>query len=173
VAIVMVPTGFFRRSQDDWHRTVGTPVDFNSYHQLTRDQLAWLRYAFSSGRACFWATSRLGDWPQPSDYVWFHQDNYVIGIGEVHTAFENSELAGALWPKEIEAWQKGLPDDPTGWRYIFAFTAPQPAMIAKQVINPIVGYKAQNRWQGTRRLNEAQSTTLQRRLTWTIRSDQA
>jgi hypothetical protein len=168
VAIVMVPTGWHRRSQEDWHSTVGTPVQFNKYAQLTDDQLRWLRYAFPSGRACIWATSKYNDWPQPRDHVWFHQDNYVIGIGEVHASFENPDLAGALWREGIEIWQKGLPETPTGWRYIFAFTEPQAAMISKRVIGPLVGHKANDRWQGTRRLTEAQSATLQARLVWTI-----
>ena len=110
----MVPTGFHRRSQEDWHSTVGAPVQFSKYGQLTPDQLRWLRYAFPSGRACIWATSKYNDWPQPRDHVWFHQDNYVIGIGEVHASFENPDLAGALWQEGIETWQKGLPETPKG-----------------------------------------------------------
>jgi hypothetical protein len=41
-------------------------------------------------------------------------------------------------------------------------------MISKQVIGPLVGHKPNDRWQGTRRLSDAQSATLQARLVWTI-----
>lgn len=101
-----------------------TPVEFSKYSVLTSDQLRWLNYAFSSGKACFCATSKYTDWPQPGDSAWFHQDNYVIALAEVHAAFENPELAQALW-RDIEPWQKGLPADPSGWRYIFVFEDPE------------------------------------------------
>jgi hypothetical protein len=168
MATVMVPTGWHRRSQEDWRSTVGTPVEFSKYGALTPDQLRWLNYAFPSGRACIWATSKYGDWPQPRDHVWFHQGGHVIGIGEVHASFENPDLAAALWRESIEPWQKGLPKDAAGWRYIFAFTEPQAAKISKRVIGPLVGHKATDRWQGARRLDETQSATLQAHLAWTI-----
>ena len=168
MAVVMVPTGWHSGSKWDWESTVGTPVDFSKYSELTPDQLRWLNYAFSSGRACIWATSKHNDWPQPGDSVWFHHDNYVIAIAEVHAAFENPQLAQALWRTSIEPWQKGLPENPSGWRYIFAFEKPETARIPKSVVGPLVGHKANDRWQGTRRLNEDQSKKVQSRLAWTI-----
>ena len=171
MAVVMVPTGWHKGSKGDWKATVGTPVDFSKYSELTSDQLRWLNYAFPSGKACIWATSKYTDWPQPGDSVWFHQDNYVIALAEVHAAFENPELAQALW-RDIESWQKGLPADPSGWRYIFVFEDPEITVIPKSVIGPLVGHKATDRWQGTRRLDEAQSNKLLSRLVRTILPEQ-
>jgi hypothetical protein len=88
----MVPTGWHSGSKWDWEATVGTPVDFSKYTELTPDQLGWLNYAFPSGRACIWATSKHSDWPQSGDSVWFHHDKNVIAIAEVHAAFENPQL---------------------------------------------------------------------------------
>ena len=170
MAVVMVPTGWHRRSQEDWHSTAGTPVPFSKYGQLTHDQLRWLTYAFPDGAACFWARSKYDDMPQPRDQAWFHMDGFVIGIGEVRAAFDNPDLAGVLWQDFIPTEkEKGLPTTPAGWRYIFAFEKPRPSVIDKRAINQIVGFKPGNRWQGTHRLSEDQSTALQSRLVWTIR----
>jgi hypothetical protein len=168
MAVVMVPTGWHSGSKWDWEATVGTPVDFSKYSGLTPDQLRWLNYAFPSGKACIWATSKHSDWPQPGDSVWFHHDNNVIAIAEVHAAFENPQLAQALWRASIESWQKGLPEDPSGWRYIFVFRKPETTRIPKSLIGPLVGHKATDRWQGTQRLDEDQSKKLLSRLVRTI-----
>ncbi len=102
MAVVMVPTGWHSGSKWDWEATVGTPVDFSTYRELTPDQLRWLTYAFPPGRACIWATSKHSDWPQPGDSVWFHHDNNVIAIAEVHAAFDAMKgrslpLPGGCW----------------------------------------------------------------------------
>jgi hypothetical protein len=167
MAVVMVPTGWHKGSKWDWTATGGTPVNFNQYGELTADQLRWLNYTFPTRSACIWATSKEKDWPQPGDSVWFHQDNYVIAIAKVQVSFENPRLAGALW-RDIELWQKGLPDEASGWQYIFAYEEPEAAKIPKAVLSPLVGHKPNDRWQGARRLNEEQSKILQSKLAWTI-----
>jgi hypothetical protein len=48
------------------------------------------------------------------------------------------------------------------------FGKPETARIPKSFIGPLVGHKATDRWQGTRRLDEDQSKKLLSRLVRTI-----